>query len=110
MKRQLALSLVAIVLVGSSMYTPSASSDSSNQRIAPPRALATSSNGVPAFVTTLNVDRADDTAAASACTAAATDWSLRGAIRKANTTPGPAPVVITLQPATTYTLTISNAN
>src|SRR5687767_1117501 len=61
------------------------------------------------FVTTLNVDRSDDTAAATACTAAANDCSLRGAIIKANTTPGPDPVVINLQPTTTYNLTLSNA-
>ena len=63
----------------------------------------------PTLVTTLNVDRTDDTAAATACTAAANDCSLRGAIIKANTTPGPDPVVINLQAATTYNLTLANA-
>lgn len=62
------------------------------------------------LLTTLAVDRTDDVAAASACTAAANDCSLRGAVRKANTTPGPDPILITLQAATTYNLTLSNAN
>jgi len=112
MKRKIALSLVAIVvLVGSSpMYTRSASSDSSNQLLATLRDAAATPNLMPAFVTTLSVDRSDDVAAASACTAAPNDCSLRGAVRKANTTPGPDPVVINLKPATTYNLTISNAN
>ncbi|HKO60796.1 MAG TPA: choice-of-anchor Q domain-containing protein [Pyrinomonadaceae bacterium] len=61
------------------------------------------------FVTTLNVDRTDDTAAATACTVAANDCSLRGAIIKANSTPGADPFVINLQPATTYNLTLANA-
>jgi len=59
--------------------------------------------------TILNVDRADDTAAANACTAAANDCSLRGAIIRANTNPSADPVVINLQPATTYGLTLTNA-
>lgn len=63
-----------------------------------------------ALATTLDVDRADDTAAATACTAAPNDCSLRGAIINANNDPGAAPVVINLQPATTYNLTIANGN
>jgi len=60
-------------------------------------------------VTTLNVDRTDDTAAATACTVAPNDCSLRGAIIAANTDAGADPVIITLQSATTYNLTLTNA-
>lgn len=72
------------------------------------QSVSSSGTGPATFITTLNVDRTDDTAAATACTVAANDCSLRGAIIKANTTPGPDPVVINLQPATTYNLTLSN--
>ncbi|HEX5889678.1 MAG TPA: hypothetical protein VFY61_13310, partial [Pyrinomonadaceae bacterium] len=61
------------------------------------------------FATTFDVDRADDTAAASACTVAPNDCSLRGAIIAANADPNPDAVIINLQPATTYNLTLSNA-
>jgi fibronectin-binding autotransporter adhesin len=112
MKRKIAvLSLTIIALVSaSSRYTPNASSNSTDQLPATLRDAAVTPNLMPAFVTTLSVDRADDTAAASACTAAPNDCSLRGAVRKANTTPGPDPVVINLQSGTTYNLTLSNAN
>lgn len=59
--------------------------------------------------TTFDVDRTDDTAAASACTAAPNDCSLRGAIIAANADPNADPVIINLQPATTYNLTLANA-
>jgi hypothetical protein len=65
---------------------------------------------MPVFDTVFDVDRTDDTAAASACTAAANDCSLRGAIIAANTDVGAAPVIITLQASTTYSLTLSNAS
>jgi hypothetical protein len=112
MKTKLALlSLTIIALVSASPQdTPNASSHSSDELPAMRRNAAVTSNLEPAFVTTLSVDRTDDVAAASACTAAANDCSLRGAVRKANTTPGPDPFVINLQPATTYNLTLSNAN
>jgi hypothetical protein len=61
------------------------------------------------LTTTFDVDRADDTAAASACTAAPNDCSLRGAVIAANTDLGANPVVINLQPTTTYNLTLTNA-
>ena len=61
-----------------------------------------------AFAITFDVDRTDDTAAATACTAAAGDCSLRGAIIAANGSV--TPVIINLQPATTYNLTLTNAN
>src|SRR5262249_23629035 len=87
MKRNLACSLFTlVVLVGALLTdTPTASS------------------------TTFNVDRTDDTSAATACTAAPNDCSLRGAILAANADPSPSPAIINLQPATTYNLTLINA-
>ena len=110
-RRKIALLLVAIVALVSASWQdmPNASSSSSE----PPATLrdaAVTPHLAPAFVTTLSVDRTDDVAAASACTAAANDCSLRGAVRKANTAAGPDPIVISLKPATTYNLTLSNAN
>jgi hypothetical protein len=55
-----------------------------------------------ASAATITVDRTDDTAAASVCTAAANDCSLRGAIAFANATSG---TVISV-PAGTYVLTV----
>ncbi|HEY0380569.1 MAG TPA: choice-of-anchor Q domain-containing protein [Pyrinomonadaceae bacterium] len=57
----------------------------------------------------MTVDRSDDTAAATACTAAPNDCSLRGAIIAANADLSADPVIINLQPATTYNLTLANA-
>jgi hypothetical protein len=57
-----------------------------------------------------DVDRTDDTAAASACTAAPNDCSLRGAIIAANADLSADPSIINLQPATTYNLTLANAS
>jgi hypothetical protein len=53
----------------------------------------------------ITVDRTDDAPAASSCTAAASDCSLRGAVALANSTPGTTIIV----PAGTYQLTISGA-
>jgi hypothetical protein len=66
-------------------------------------------NLIPVFATTLDVDRTDDTAAATACTAAPNDCSLRGAIIAANADVGAMPVTINLHAATTYNLTLPNA-
>jgi hypothetical protein len=63
----------------------------------------------PLFVTTFDVDRNDDLAGASACTVAPNDCSLRGAIIAANADANADPVIINLQPATTYNLTLTNA-
>lgn len=71
--------------------------------------LAPSAASMMPFATTFDVDRTDDTAAASACTVAPNDCSLRGAIIAANADPNPDAVVINLQPATTYNLTLTNA-
>jgi hypothetical protein len=71
---------------------------------------AASHSSAPLFATTFDVDRSDDTAGASACTAAPNDCSLRGAIIAANADVNADPVTINLQPATTYNLTLTNAN
>jgi hypothetical protein len=111
MKRKVVWSLLMLlVLIGASLtYTRSASSSSSNQRIAVRRALPAASNLMLPLATTFDVDRTDDTAAATACTAALNDCSLRGAIIAANADISANPVIINLQPATTYNLTLSNA-
>ena len=84
-----------VVLVGALLsYTRSAASSSPN----PP---------VPAPPITFTVDRSDDTAAATACTAAPNDCSLRGAIVAANADVSADPAIINLQAATTYNLTRS---
>ena len=90
MKRKIAwLVLTLVLLVGVSLtYTRSVSSHSP-------------------FLVTFDVDRTDDTAAATACTGAPNDCSLRGAIIAANSAADA--VAINLQPANTYSLTIANA-
>jgi hypothetical protein len=112
MKRKVVWSLLTlIVLVGASLkYTQSASSSSITKYTSVRRAVRETSSPMMMFVTTLDVDRTDDTAAATACTPAANDCSLRGAIIAANTDLSATPVVINLQAATTYNLTLSNAN
>jgi hypothetical protein len=111
MKRKFAWALLTLgVLVGASLtYPRSASSSSSNQNIAVPRAILETSKLILPLATTLTVDRADDTPAATACTAAPNDCSLRGAIIAANANPSANPVILNLQPATTYNLTRTNA-
>ena len=112
MKRKVALSLLTlVVLVGAFLsYTQSASSSSSNQRSAVARAVPTTLNLILPLTTTFDVDRTDDTAAATACTAAPNDCSLRGAIIAANTDVSADPVIINLQPATTYNLTLDQCH
>ena len=111
MKRTLALSLVTlIVFVGALLsYTQSASSSSLNQPAGVLRVIPRSANLFLPLPTTLTVDRTDDTAAATACTVASNDCSLRGAIIAANADAGADPVIINLQAATTYNLTLTNA-
>ncbi|MFL6231190.1 MAG: choice-of-anchor Q domain-containing protein [Pyrinomonadaceae bacterium] len=111
MKRIVALSLLALaVLICAPLkYTRSASSSSSDRRTPAAVAVAGTLSLNLLFATTLTVDRTDDTAAATACTdAAPNDCSLRGAIIKANADAGADPVIISLQPATTYNLTLAN--
>src|SRR4029078_3898747 len=111
MKRTLALSvLMLVVLVGASLkYTQTASSNSSKEKSLSVRAVPANTTLMPLLTTTFNVDRTDDTAAATACTAAANDCSLRGAIIAANADLSADPVVINLQAGTTYNLTLANA-
>ena len=84
-----------------------ARAERTNHRISvrPQTALArrtlTTSLAVP-FFATIVVDRTDDTAAASACTVAANDCSLRGAVAFANLNPGTTIDI----PAGTYQLNI----
>ena len=108
MRRKLAWALLTLGVVGgaSLKYTPSASSSSFNQRLAVLRAAP---NLLLPLATTFDVDRTDDTAAATACTAAPNDCSLRGALIAANADAGADPAIINLQPATTYSLTLTNA-
>lgn len=104
MKRKITWSILTLfVLFAVFMnFTPSAASRSLVSRV------FESSMLLP-FATTFDVDRTDDTAGASACTAAPNDCSLRGAIIAANADPNPDAVIINLQPATTYNLTLANA-
>src|SRR4051812_12349684 len=111
MKRKIVWTLLTLaVLVGVSLeYTRSVSSSSPERPTAVQRAAPKSSNLMMLFATTLDVDRADDTASATACTVAPNDCSLRGAVIAANADLGATPVTINLQPATTYNLTLTNA-
>jgi hypothetical protein len=111
MKRKVALSLLALgVLVCAPFkYTRGIASSSSDQHTPVPRAVVGTSSLNLAFATTLTVDRTDDTATATACTAAPNDCSLRGAIIAANADAGADPVIISLQAGTTYSLTLTNA-
>ncbi len=111
MKRTIAWSLLTlVVLVGAFLkFTPTVSSSSSDKHLVVPGTAPKTSYLISPLPTTLTVDRADDMAAASACTVAPSDCSLRGAIIRANTNPSADPVVINLQPATTYLLTLNNA-
>jgi hypothetical protein len=112
MKRKVTwLLLTLVVVVGASLkYTESASSSSFNRPMAAPPTVAETSNANPMFATTFDVDRTDDTAAATACTVAANDCSLRGAITAANADVTATPVIINLASGTTYNLTLANAN
>src|ERR1044072_7085384 len=113
MKRKITWSLLTlVVLVGAFLtFTPSAASSSSNQPQLFGRAvLRTSAMLLPLPPVVFDVDRTDDTAAASACTAAPNDCSLRGAIIAANADLSADPSIINLQPATTYNLTLANAS
>jgi len=92
-----------------SNHSPSVSTrraERSNLRISLRGAAAaarpvTASLALPFFVS-IDVDRTDDAAGASACTAAANDCSLRGAVAFANVNPGTTIIV----PAGTYQLNI----
>lgn len=107
MKIRVASLFALVVLIGAFLsYTQSASSNSANH---PTGMVLETSNLFLPLTTTFTVDRTDDTAAATACTGAPNDCSLRGAIIAANADLSADPVVITLQPSTTYNLTLTNA-
>ena len=107
MIRKITLPLLTFAaLVSVLTYTHSASSSSPSQPIG---AVLKTSNLILPLTTTFTVDRTDDTATATACTGASNDCSLRGAIIAANADLSADPVVINLQPATTYNLTLANA-
>jgi hypothetical protein len=110
MKGTRALSvLVLTILAGASLkFTQTAFSSSRNPSRVTSRKLAAAPAN-PYFATNLNVDRTDDVASASACTGATNDCSLRGAIINANADISATPIIINLQPATTYNLTLANA-
>jgi len=93
---------------GKVSYTPGAgAAERVNRRLKSPVAHAVAAS--PSFnsglmpMAAITVDRTDDTAAASACTAAANDCSLRGAVAFANANPGTTIIV----PAGTYLLNIA---
>ena len=111
MNRKVILSLLTLTAIASVFltYTPTASSNSEPKIFSAPSALSVNANVLPMFATTFTVDRTDDTSAASACTGAPNDCSLRGAIIAANANLSGDPVVINLAPATTYNLTLTNA-
>ena len=102
---------VMVFAAAPSLVTANSSSrvsraERSNHRIRVPSA-ATAANAVrpmsfPLPFAAIDVDRTDDAAAASACTAAANDCSLRGAVAFANVNPGTTINV----PAGTYQLNI----
>lgn len=107
MKIRVASLFALVVLIGAFLsYTQSASSNSANH---PTGMVLETSNLFLPLTTTFTVDRTDDTAAATACTGAPNDCSLRGAIIAANADLSADPVVINLQPSTTYNLTLTNA-
>ncbi len=110
MKRKLIASSLTLVLLISAFVSlpPAAASKSSLNRL-DTHASRYRATFFPMLVTNLDVDRTDDNAGATACTAAANDCSLRGAVINANNDAGVDPIVINLQPATTYNLTLANA-
>jgi hypothetical protein len=109
MKRQVVAPLLtAILAIG--VFANINRTATSKAALSIERAGATLNTAMlPAFATTLDVDRTDDTAAATACTASPNDCSLRGAVINANADLGATAIVINLDAGTTYNLTLSNA-
>ncbi|MEP6817947.1 MAG: choice-of-anchor Q domain-containing protein [bacterium] len=107
MKRIVTWSLLTlVVLVAASLkFTPTASSSSSNQRVALPRAVPRISNLILLPPTTFTVTKTTDTND-GVCDS---DCSLREAVRAANADGTANASIIQLQPATTYNLTLTNA-
>jgi len=102
-----AASVLALAMAPGAVFAASRA-ERSNHRVRVPSAAAARSAATASFplpFAAIDVDRADDTAAASACTAAPNDCSLRGAVAFANVNPGTTINV----PAGTYQLNISGA-
>ena len=106
----LAFSLAPRSVVADSNRSPGAGAGASERRnhrisVRPEVAAAKPAvrNLALPFFASIDVDRTDDTAAAAACTAAANDCSLRGAVAFANVNPGTTILV----PAGTYQLNIA---
>ncbi len=108
MKRTVVLLLFTVLASVMALQLTNQTSASNSLKPSQSRLRATAAF-MPMFAATLDVDRTDDTAAADACTAAPNDCSLRGAIINSNADLTATPVVINLQPGTTYNLTLANA-
>ena len=101
----LAFALASQSVVVDAKFSPTvlrAASERRNPRISVRPAATAATVHAPMFAT-ITVDRTDDTAAAAACTAAANDCSLRGAVAFANLNPGTTISV----PGGTYQLNIA---
>src|SRR5687768_11714006 len=109
MKRKSPWSLLILVFLICAFltYVPSASSGSANQGANRGTSTFFMLSPLP-LPAAFDVDRTDDSAAFTACTAAPNDCSLRGAIIAANASAAD-PVTINLQSGTTYNLTLANA-
>lgn len=106
----LAFSIAPRSVVADSSHSPSAGASLAERRnarisVRPELAVAKPAvrNLALPFFASITVDRTDDAASASACTAAASDCSLRGAVTFANINPGTTIVL----PAGTYQLNIA---
>lgn len=100
-----ATSVLVFAIAPGSAFAGANRAEKRNHRIRVPAATAaanTATVNFPLPFAAIDVDRTDDTAAASACTAAPNDCSLRGAVAFANVNPGTTINV----PAGTYQLNI----
>ena len=98
-------SVLAFAIVPGAVFA-AGRAERSNHRVRVPSAAAARSTATatfPLLFAPIDVDRTDDAAAASACTAAPNDCSLRGAVAFANLNPGTTINV----PAGTYQLNIA---
>lgn len=99
----IAASVMVVAIVPGSVSANVGRAERRNQRIrVAAAASAVKPMSFPLPFAPIDVDRTDDTAAASACTAAPNDCSLRGAVAFANLNPGTTINV----PAGTYSLNI----
>lgn len=100
-----AASVLAFVIAPASVFGKGRAERSNHRIRVPSEAVAKSAvrMSFPLPFVSITVDRTDDVVAASACTAAANDCSLRGAVAFANLNPGTTIVV----PAGTYQLNIA---